>query len=77
MQSVPITTEVVSSNPTYGDKVVSDLRQVSGFLQVLWFPPPITDRHDVTIVESGVNPPIKCSCLNIRKIGLSLIYHFK
>jgi hypothetical protein len=26
---------------TLRDKVVSDLRQVGGFLQVLWFPPPI------------------------------------
>ena len=30
-------------------KFVSDLRQVSGFLGVLRFPPPIkTDRHDIT-----------------------------
>ena len=50
VQSVHITTEVVSSNPTEGEvcsiqhyviKFVSDLRQVSGFLRVLWFPPPI------------------------------------
>ena len=43
VQSVPITTNVVSSNPVHGattlcDKVVSNLRQISGFL---WFPPPI------------------------------------
>jgi hypothetical protein len=46
MQSVPITTKVVSSNPGNGEvysiehyvkKFVSDLRQVGG---VLWFPPP-------------------------------------
>ena len=50
MQSVPITTNVVSSNPAHGKvnsikhyviKFVSDLRQVGGFLRVLWFPPPI------------------------------------
>jgi hypothetical protein len=46
MQSVPITTNVVSSNPTqaiqhYVIKFVSDLRQVGGFLLVLRFPPPI------------------------------------
>jgi hypothetical protein len=46
MQSVPITTNVVSSNPTqamqhYVIKFVSDLRQVGGFLRVLRFPPPI------------------------------------
>jgi hypothetical protein len=39
-------------------KFVSDLRQVSGFLQVLQFPPPIklTAMHDITeiFVESGV-----------------------
>jgi hypothetical protein len=42
--------KVVSSNPTHGEvysiqhyviKFVSDLRQVGGFLWVLWFPPPI------------------------------------
>ena len=50
MQSVPITTNVVSSNNTHGEeysiqyyviKFVSDVQQVSGFLQVLWFTPPI------------------------------------
>ena len=46
MQSIPITTKVVSSNPTHSKeysiqhhviKFVSDLQQVDGFLQ---FPPP-------------------------------------
>ena len=50
VQSVPITTKVVSSNPIHGEvysiqryviKFVSDLRQVSGFLWVLGVPPPI------------------------------------
>jgi hypothetical protein len=50
MQSVPITTEVVSSNPVHGEmystqhyviKFVSYLRQVGGLLWVLWSPPPI------------------------------------
>jgi hypothetical protein len=46
VQSVHITTIVVSSNPFiaiqhYVIKFVSDLRQVGGFLWVLWFPPPI------------------------------------
>jgi hypothetical protein len=55
MQTVPITTKVVSLNPVHGEvyliqyyviKFVSDLRQVSGFL---WVPPPIkTDHHDIT-----------------------------
>jgi hypothetical protein len=50
VQIVPITTKVVSLNPTHGEvyliqdyvrKFVSDLRQVGGFLRVLRFPPPI------------------------------------
>jgi hypothetical protein len=50
MQSVPITTKVVGSNPTYGEvvldidnviKVASDLRLVSCFLWVFWFTPSI------------------------------------
>ena len=48
--SVPITTKVVSSNPVHGEvysiqhyviNIVSDLRQVDGFLWVLRFPPSI------------------------------------
>ena len=47
MQSVPITTKVVSSNPAHGKvysmqhyviKFVSDLGQVDGFLRVVQFP---------------------------------------
>jgi hypothetical protein len=47
VQSMSITTKIVSSNPIHGEvysiqhymiKFVSDLRQVGGFLQ---FPPPI------------------------------------
>ena len=50
VQSVPITTEVVSSNPIHGDvyliqhyviKFFGDLRQVGGFLRMLRFSPPI------------------------------------
>ena len=50
MQSVPITTKVVSSNLTNGEvysiqhyviKFVIDMCQIGGFLRVLWFPPPI------------------------------------
>jgi hypothetical protein len=64
MQSVPITTDVVSSILDQGEvyniviNFVSDLWQVGGFLQVLRFPPPInTDRHHNctwNIVESGI-----------------------
>jgi hypothetical protein len=47
---MPITTKVMSLNPDHGEvhsmqyyviKFVSDLRQVSCFLRVLRFPPPI------------------------------------
>jgi hypothetical protein len=46
IQSVPITTIIVSLNPTqmiqhYVIKFVSDLQPVGGFLRVLRFPPPI------------------------------------
>ena len=50
MQSVPITTKVVSSNSIHGVvysmqhyviKFDIDLRQVGDFLRVLRFPPPI------------------------------------
>ena len=50
VQSVPITTKVVSSKPVHSEvystqhyviKFVSVLRQVGGFLQLLQFPPPI------------------------------------
>jgi hypothetical protein len=46
VQSVPITTEVVSVNPALGEvysiqhyviNFVSDLQQVGGFLLLLWF----------------------------------------
>jgi hypothetical protein len=68
MQSVPITTKVVSLNPVHGEvysiqhylKFVSDLgRSVvfSGY-QVFLFPPPIKliARYNWNIVESGVKP---------------------
>jgi hypothetical protein len=54
MQSVPITTKVVSLNPSHGDvhliqhyviKFVIELLQVSGFLLVLWFPPPLKLKY--------------------------------
>jgi hypothetical protein len=65
MQSVAITTNVVSLNPTHGEvysiqhyviRFVSDLRQVGGFLLVLRFPPPIklTAKILLKYCESGV-----------------------
>ena len=63
MQSVPITTNDVSSNSANGEvysiqhyviKFVSDLRQVGGFFQVLRFPPQIKlTTYNLMIVESG------------------------
>ena len=50
VQSVHIITKVESSNLAHGKvysiyfhviKFASDLRQVGGFLRILWFPPPI------------------------------------
>ena len=48
VQSVPVTTKVVSSSPTHGEvyliqhyviKLASDLWQVIDFLRILMFPP--------------------------------------
>ena len=63
VQSVHITTKVVSSNPVDGEvyliqhyhyviKFVSDLLHVGSFLQVLRFPPPI--KLTANIVEGGI-----------------------
>jgi hypothetical protein len=50
VQSMPFITKVVSSNSAHGEvysiqhfviKLVSDFRQVSGFIRELRFPPPI------------------------------------
>ena len=65
MQSVPITTKVVSLNPDHGEvysiqhyviKVVSDLRWVGGFLRVHLFPSHATiyNMYNWNIFESGV-----------------------
>jgi len=66
MQSVPITTNVVSSNPAHGElysiqyyviKLVSDLWQIGGFPQVLRFPPPITltPRYNRILLKGALN----------------------
>jgi hypothetical protein len=64
MQSVPITTDVVSLNIDQGEvyniyvtKFVSNLWQVDGFLRILRFPPPIkliAMIYNWNITESGV-----------------------
>jgi hypothetical protein len=73
VQSVPITTKVVSSNPVHGElysiqhyviKYVSDLWQVNGFLLVLrYFSTNKTDHHDITeillkVPLNTINQPI-------------------
>ena len=67
--------DLLSSNPVHGEvysiqhfriKLVSDLRQVSGFLQALRFPSTIkTDRHDITEILLKVT-------LNTINLNLSL-----
>ena len=66
MESVPITTKVVSSNPDHGEvysiqhyviKFVSDLRQVCGFsLDTLVSSTNKTDCHNITeiLLEVGI-----------------------
>ena len=58
MQYVPITTKVVSLNPTHGEvyakqhyviKFVADLRQVCGFLRALLFPPHKTNITEILL----------------------------
>jgi hypothetical protein len=55
VQSVPIITNVVSYNPAqerctrYNIKFVSDLRQISGFLRVLRFPPGIQPTATISL----------------------------
>jgi hypothetical protein len=76
MQSVPITTKVVSSNPVHGEvysihyaiKFVSDLRQVSGFTPDT--PVSSTNKtylHDITEILLKV-------VLNTINLNLFLIF---
>jgi len=77
MQSVPITTKVVSSNPTHGEvysiqhyviKFFSDLRQVSGFHR---FPPLI--KLTATITELLLKVSLNTITLNPNPILIYLI----
>jgi hypothetical protein len=65
MQSMPITTNLLSLNPVHDEvysidhyviKSVSDSRQVGDFLRVLLFPPPtnLTATICRNVVESGI-----------------------
>jgi hypothetical protein len=74
-----IATKVVSLNPVYGEvysiqyyviMFVSNLRQVSSFLRVLYFPLPIkltATIHSWNIVESGVKHHKSTKPINYRK----------
>ena len=78
MQSVPITTNVVSSNPVV--KFVSDLQLVGVFLQVLRFPPPIklTATFSLKILLKVALNTITTIILNPnpRQVGISRYVHF-
>ena len=57
---------------TLCDKLVSDLRQVGGFLRILRFPPPIkTGRHDITdiLLKMALNSINLNQTLLIMKFG--------
>jgi hypothetical protein len=65
MQSVLITTEIGSLNPTqarcthhYVIKFVSDLWQVSGFLLILWFPSPFNFYRSINKAIFYIIPTI-------------------
>ena len=80
LKSVPINTNVVSSNSAYGEvysirhyviMFVSYLRQISDFLLVLWFP-----QHNWNIVESVIkhhNPTHMYG--SIYGIGATIIFN--
>jgi hypothetical protein len=80
-----ITTNIVSSNSTHCEvyliqhyviKFVSDLQQVSGFLQVLQFPSPIkTDCHDITEILLKVVLNIITLTVLLSYIYLNSINH--
>ena len=73
---IPITTKVVSLNPSDGKvssiqlyviKFVSYLRQVGGFLWVLQFPPPI--KLTTTIAEILLNVTLNTLTLSTFQIS--------
>jgi len=88
VQSVPITTKVVSLSLVHGEvnsiqpyviKFVSDLQQVGGFLLVLRFPPGTlisstnkTDSRDITEILLKV----ALNTINQTKPTINLIFSF-
>jgi hypothetical protein len=80
VQSVPITTKVVSSNPVHGKvysiqhyviKFVCDLRQVGGSLSTQVYSINKTDRHEITEILLKVVLNTKTPNPNQRQIYLS------
>ena len=81
MQPVPITTKVVSLNPAHGEvlliqhyviKLVSDLRQVGGFLR--FSSTNKTDHHDITeilmkVVLNTITKPNHLTPAEVRPFG--------
>ena len=76
LQSVPINTNVVSSNSAYSEvysirhyviMFVSYLRQVSDFLLVFWFPPNKTDYLNITeiLLKVGLHIITQPICMDL------------
>ena len=86
MQSVPITTKVVSSNRSklcsikhYVIKFVVEWRQAGVFIWVLQFPPPKkNDRHDITeiLLKVALNTNLKVYIIKLENIHI-YIYIYK
>jgi hypothetical protein len=85
MQSAPITSKVVSSNPVHCEvysiqhyviKFVREMRQIGGFLGILRFPQPIklTATIQRNCVESSVS---NFDYQNIAKISIRLANYFQ
>jgi hypothetical protein len=80
VQSVPVTTTIVSSNPVHGKvysvqhyviKFVSDLRQVGGFQDTPFFSTNKTDRHNIT--ELLLKVSLNTVTLTLKTICFPLI----
>ena len=64
LESVPITTNVVSYMTLYD----SDVPQVNGFLQILWFPPPIKLTAEILLKVALNTITLTLYCFDIHNI---------